>query len=81
MDMRKHIKERADLAHTYACDGAYSRAAQILEELAATVRAHSDTINRAEDRRVSRLKRQADALRLLIGRETRGGAITPDDPR
>lgn len=44
MDMRNHIKERADLAHTYACDGAYSRAAQILEELAQTVRAHHDAV-------------------------------------
>ncbi len=46
MDMRDVIKERSELAHSYACDGAYFRAAQILTELAGAVQQHADR-NRA----------------------------------
>lgn len=40
-----YIKERTELAHTYAEDGAYNRAAEILEEIAKYVRNHADQLN------------------------------------
>lgn len=47
MDMRAYIKERSELAHTYACDGAYYSAARVLEELTKTVQQHADTVDEA----------------------------------
>jgi len=66
MDMRNHIKERSELAHTYACDGAYVRAAEILEELAATIRRHANGLERQSRNRHDRIKAQADAVRPLL---------------
>lgn len=42
-DMRAYLKEQADLAYTYACDGAYHSAAKILTELALAIKAHAVT--------------------------------------
>lgn len=44
--MFERIAERSQLATTYAEDGAYNRAAEILEELAKEVREHANRINR-----------------------------------
>lgn len=41
VDMRELIKEKSASAHLFACDGAYFTAADILDELAADVRAHA----------------------------------------
>lgn len=49
MDMRDHIKERSELAHTYACDGAYLSAARVLQDLATTIKAHADRVNASID--------------------------------
>lgn len=40
--MPDYIQERCELAHTYACDGAYGTAARILRELTENVQAHAD---------------------------------------
>lgn len=48
MDMRTYIKERCDLAHTYAEDGAYRSAARILQECATTVQQHADRVRQLE---------------------------------
>lgn len=45
VDMRDRIKERAELAHFYAEDGAYYSAARVLGELADEVRAHAQKVN------------------------------------
>jgi hypothetical protein len=39
-DMRERIKERTDLAHTYACDGAYGTARTILADLTDELTTH-----------------------------------------
>jgi len=43
-DMRELIREKTDLAVTYAEDGAYISAARTLEDLAKQVRAHADRV-------------------------------------
>lgn len=45
MDMRDHIREKSDLAHTYAEDGAYHSAARILTDLAKEVSEHAHRID------------------------------------
>lgn len=45
MDMREHIKERADLALIYAEDGAYFSAGRVLRDLTAEVEAHARLFN------------------------------------
>jgi len=42
MDMRVYVKERSELATTYAEDGAYRSAERVLRELAETVKQHAD---------------------------------------
>jgi hypothetical protein len=43
-DVRKHIKDQAALAHTYACDGSYSSAARVLRHLANEVTDHAERV-------------------------------------
>lgn len=49
--MPDRIKERSELAHTYAEDGAYASAARVLEELALEVRNHANVVNAREQRK------------------------------
>lgn len=44
VDMRAHIRERCELAQTYADDGAYASAARVLREIAAETQAHADFV-------------------------------------
>lgn len=44
--MPDFIKDRCDLAHAYAEDGAYQSAARVLRTLAEEVQAHADNINK-----------------------------------
>lgn len=44
-DMRVHIRERCDLAVTYAEDGAYGSAARVLQELAREVGWHATQVH------------------------------------
>lgn len=46
--MHEYLKEGADLANTYAKDGAYHTAADIYAEVAKEARKHSDWIKREE---------------------------------
>lgn len=41
VDMREHVKEQCDLAHSYACDGAYVSAARVLRNIAREVESHA----------------------------------------
>ena len=45
MDMRDHIREKSDLAHTYAEDGAYHSAARILTQLASDIAEHALSVD------------------------------------
>lgn len=44
LDMRKHIKERTELALIYAEDGAYHSAARVLADLHTEVRRHANQV-------------------------------------
>lgn len=61
--MPDHIQERCELAHTYACDGAYGTAAKILFDLTKTVQAHADRNRLALDRAIE-AGRAADPINL-----------------
>jgi hypothetical protein len=64
--MYDRIRERSDLAHTYAQDGAYTRAAQILTELAQEVTRHAEGIARAEAGRRTRLAEGAEQAKAAL---------------
>lgn len=51
VDMREHIKEQCDLAHDYACDGAYTSAARVLRNIAREVESHAVRVD-AERKRL-----------------------------
>ena len=44
LDMREHVREQAELAISYAEDGAYASAARVLRELARVTQAHAEAV-------------------------------------
>lgn len=73
--MPDHIQERCELAHTYACDGAYGTAAKILSELTKTVQAHADRNRRALDAAIEASRVKSDPINLA------GSGPVPIEPR